>query len=209
MRRASSCSPHRCPHIELLIGSRHFQKPAFELASLFVSSPLLSILCSRHFVWACGVGGLPRRCPISSIGRLSSSVRCLSLCIRHAWRDRKAPPRPYDAKCGCFVLALLESEVFTSGGDPSLAISGYLSVLRYTAIPLYRFATLRMALLRDLLISRSRGLVSHTPSVQCSAMSRQSRVFCARDFQSCEYFVSCVRIVSGQRLNRAAYTSPV
>ena len=37
----------------------------------------------------------------------------------------------------------------------------------------------------------------------------QRRVFCARDFHEREYFVSCVRIVFGQRLCRAAYTSPV
>ena len=147
-----------------------------------MSSPLLSLLGSRPFVWACGVGGLPRRCPISSIGRLSSSVRCLSLCIRHAWRDRYTPPRPYDAKCGCFVLALLESEVFTCC---AVSICLLVGTCRYSCIPLFLSRSARTIVsvipfrytphgfFRDLLISWSRGLVSHTPPVLCSAMSRR------------------------------------
>ena len=67
-------------------------------------------------------------------------------------------------------------------------ISGYLSVFRYTVMPLYRFATfIRFSALR------------------CPA----ELVSCARDFYEREYFVSCVRIVSGRRLYRAAYTSLV
>ena len=65
-----------------------------------------------------------------------------------------------------------------------LAISGYLSVFRYTVIPLYRFAT----------------FIIRFSALRCPA----ELVSCARDFYEREYFVSCVRIVSEQRLIRAA-----
>ena len=86
--------------------------PYYRVGSRFVN-------CASHLqrvllLYGSDIGGLVLRCPIFTIGRLSSSVRRFSLCIRSILADRKTPPRPYDAKCGCSVLALLEREVSSS-----------------------------------------------------------------------------------------------
>ena len=127
-----------------------------------MSSSLLSIwsavprvpMCTACVLLLCGseIGGSVHRCPISAIGRLSSSVRRFSLCIRSILADRKSPPRPYDAKCACSVLALLESEVFTCG-----AVSLWLLVVPI-GIPVYRYAAIPFRYIHP---------------VQCSAMSRR------------------------------------
>ena len=81
--------------------------PYYRVGSRFVN-------CASHLrrvLLLCGldIGGLVLRCPISAIGRLSSSVRRFSLCIRSILADRKTPPRPYDAKCGRSAMLVWRS----------------------------------------------------------------------------------------------------
>ena len=81
--------------------------PYYRVGSRFVCCASLL----RRVLLLCGsdIGGLVLRCPISAIGRLSSFVRRFSLCIRSILADRKTPPRPYDAKCGCSAMLVWRS----------------------------------------------------------------------------------------------------
>ena len=98
--------------------------------------------------------------------------------------------------------------MFTCG-----AVSIWLLVVtcRYSGIPIFRYTVSLHSAWLSFEISSSRGLDVSSPTslLFCALRCPAELVFCARDFYEREYFVSCVRIVFGQRLCRAAYTSPV
>ena len=159
-------------------GSRHFQKPSrFVLrASLCLLPPLHKgsrfVNCASHLrrvllLYGSDIGGLVLRCPIVEIGRLSSSVRRFSLCIRSILADRKTPPRPYDAKCGCSVLALSEREV------PSFAARRICVAFCFFFFPTSDVAWITSptrsvsSVPRDHLITRSRG---HVFYIRCGSL---------------------------------------
>ena len=71
----------------------------------------LSVSCCR----ACGVGRLPRRCPLSTRGRFDHRVRHIS--VMFCTRPLKMPPCPRGLNAGV-ADAACSLWLFTCGADP-------------------------------------------------------------------------------------------